>query len=194
MTSGDRNFQKGHFDNAYTDYAEFVSREPGNPQGRLKLARTLVKIDRAPEAVEHATLARDQHPMNEEYIETLAMSLHAAHRQDQCIQLVRGIADSRGLAGDYIRLGRYLHKSGDADGAEQALKQGARVDGGKTIAPQMALADFYHDIGDKTSEVKRLRMALFIEPNNPEIAKRLRALGEIPGPSLALTPEELGTP
>src|SRR5215216_840532 len=73
MTSGDRNFQKGHFDNAYTDYNEFVAREPGNPQGRLKLARTLVKINRAPEAVEHATLARDQYPMNEEYIETLAI-------------------------------------------------------------------------------------------------------------------------
>lgn len=194
MSSGDRNFEKANYDGAYTDFAEFVGREPGNPVGQLHLAKTLIKINRPAEAVEHAQIARDQRPLDEEYIETLARALHDAQRQDQCLQLLRSISDTRGKPGDYIRLGRYLQEGGDADSAEQALKQAARVDGGRTIAPQIALADFYHTIGDKTNEVKRLRMALFIEPNNPEINKRLRDLGEIPGPSLALTPEEMGAP
>jgi hypothetical protein len=79
---------------------------------------------------------------------------------------------------------------GDADGAEHALLTAAKIDGGKTAAPQIALADFYRSIGDKKAEIVRLRNALYLDPKNPEIPKRLRELGEIPGPSLAMPPEE----
>src|SRR5205823_861758 len=83
----------------------------------------------------------------------------AGGRED-AFRLLRSVADGRGLPADHIRLGRFLALAGDADGAEHSLKQAARIDGGKTIEPQMALADFYHQIGDKQSELKRLRMAL----------------------------------
>jgi hypothetical protein len=35
-------------------------------------------------------------------------------------------------------------------------------------------------------------MAMYLDPKNEEIPARVRALGEIPGPSLAMPPEELG--
>jgi len=192
--SGDRSFRRQNFDGALTDYEEYVAREPGDPVVQIKLAKTLIELKRPAEAIEHAQLAYDQRTTNDDCIETLAQAMYDAGRTDDWHRLLHGIADARGLPGAYIRLGRYLAMSGDADTAEQALKQAARIDAGRTIAPQIALADFYHQIGDKPSELKRLRMALFIEPNNPEIIKRLRALCEIPGPSLAIAPEELGTP
>ena len=33
-------------------------------------------------------------------------------------------------------------------------------------------------------------MALYLDRNSPDISKALRDLGEIPGPSLAIQPEE----
>jgi predicted Zn-dependent protease len=192
--SGDRYFERKDFDSALTDYQEYVNRDPGDPSVRISLAKTLLVAHRPTEAVEHAQIAYDQRTTDEDAIETLAHSLLDAGRQDEMNRLLRGLAETRGHTGDYIRLGRYLHLSGDADGAELALKQAARLDSGRTIAPQMALADFYHDIHDKPNELKRLRMALFIEPHNETILKRLRELGEVPGPSLALQPEEWGTP
>ena len=54
------------------------------------------------------------------------------------------------------------------------------------------MADFYHTIGDRSSELRRLRMALWCAPNSNEIKTRIRGLGEIPGPSIALRPDEFG--
>jgi tetratricopeptide (TPR) repeat protein len=191
--SGDRAFRRQNFDAAATDYKEYVTRHPGDPAVHLKLAKTLLELKQPAEAVEHAQMAYDQRTTNDECIETLARALFESGRQEDWHRLLKNIADGRGLPGDHIRLGRYLALAGDADNAEQALKQAARVDGGRTIQPQMALADFYHTIGDKPNELKRLRMALFIDPNNVEVLKRLRALGEVPGPSLAIAPEETVT-
>jgi tetratricopeptide (TPR) repeat protein len=190
--AGDRNVQRQNYDAAFTDYSEYIAREPGDPVVQLKMAKTLIELGRPAEAVEHAQLAYDQRTNNNDCIETLARALFDAGRQEDCFRVLRSVADGRGLSGDHIRLGRFLALAGDADGAEHSLKQAARIDGGKTIEPQIALADFYHQIGDRASELKRLRMALFIAPNNADIAKRIRDLGEVPGPSLALTPEESG--
>lgn len=65
----------------------------------------------------------------------------------------------------------------------------AKLDGGKSIKPHMELANLYRTLGDSQSELRRLRMALFIEPKNMDIQKRIRELGEVPGPSFVLQPE-----
>ena len=66
----------------------------------------------------------------------------------------------------------------------------ARLDGGQTVEPQIALADFYLAAGDEEKAIRRLRMALGIDAENEIAIDKLRSLGEIPGPSFALTPEE----
>ena len=43
----------------------------------------------------------------------------------------------------------------------------------------------------KQNEKRRLRMALYCDPVNQQIYNRLKQMGEIPGPSLKLIPEEL---
>ena len=53
-----------------------------------------------------------------------------------------------------------------------------------------ALARFYESIGAKDEALLRYRMAMWLDRENPEIQERIRALGEIPGPTLAIIPEE----
>jgi len=188
--SGERAFQRGDYARAEADFQEYTERKPGDAPVQLLYAKTLLATDQPVPAVEHATLAYDQHPADPEYIDVRAQALFEAKRTDELYRFLRGLCDAHGMPADYLRLGQYTAKLGDADGAEHAFLTAAKVDGGKTPAPQLALADFYHSINDKASEVRRLRMALFVDPRNQDIPNRLRALGEIPGPSLALQPEE----
>lgn len=186
---GDKAYSRGEYETARAEYKEYVERRPGEAEVQLMYARTLLALNEPAKAVEHASIAFDQLPQSEQAMETKAQALFEAGRTDEMHQFLRGLADGRGQVGDFIRLGRYTARMGDADGAEHALKTAAKLDAGKTLAPQMALADFYTSIGDAASAKRRLRMALYIDPANPEVSQRLRDMGEIPGPSLALPPE-----
>lgn len=188
--SGDRAVEAGDFDKALKDYTEYVDRNPGDPAVQSSLARTLLATKQPSLAVEHAWQAFDAAPGEDEYIETLAQSMFEAGQTSEMQTFLRDQTLSRGRVQDYLRLGRYAAAAGDADSAEVALKTGAELDKGRTLAPQLALADLYRRIGDTKNEVMRLRMALYLEPVNSEVNERLRALGEVPGPSFALQPTE----
>jgi tetratricopeptide (TPR) repeat protein len=188
--AGDRAFQRGDYATANTNYQEYVERKPGEAEVQIYYAKTLMALGEPAKAVEHASIAYDQRPSDDDYMDTLAAALYGSHRTEDLYRFLRGLTSTRGRVQDYIRLGQYAAKLGDADGAEHALKTAAQIDRGQTPGPQLALAEFYRSIGDKANAVKRLRMAMYVDRNNLEISKALRDLGEIPGPSLAIPPEE----
>lgn len=188
--AGDRAFNQSDYQAAATHYEEYVLRKPGEPAAEAQFARTLLQLGDSQRAIGYAQAAYDAQPNNADYSDLLAESYLASGQTDQMYTFLRGNTEGRGSVSDFIRLGRFTAKAGDADGAEQALLTAARIDGGKSQAPQLALADFYKSIGDKASEKKRLRMALSFDVTSAPINARLRELGEIPGPSLALTPAE----
>ena len=76
------------------------------------------------------------------------------------------------------------------DEAHEALRNAAAIDAGQTVEPQLALADFYNRLDRPADEVRRLRMAYWIAPEDPRVVQRLAARDVVPGPSLAITPEE----
>jgi cytochrome c-type biogenesis protein CcmH/NrfG len=187
---GDRAFNRGDFQTARADYQEYLTRKPGEAEVELMLARTLLASGDFPAALTHAQTAYDLKPGQDPYIETYAEALLRNNKTDQLYRELRSLAQDRGTPSDWVRLGRFTARTGDADGAEHALLTGARLDQGRSAAIQLALADFYRSIGAHDKERLRLRMAFSLDPQNPEIPQRLRELGEIPGPSLALPPEE----
>lgn len=188
--SGDRAMEAGEYDQALKDYTEFVDRRAGDAGVENSLALALLATHQPALAVEHAWRAYDAAPGDDAHIETLARAMHEAGQTSEMQTFLRDQTHSRGRVQDYLRLGRYAAAAGDADGAEVALKTGAELDKGRTLAPQLALADLYRRIGDTKNEVMRLRMALYLDPVNSEVNERLRALGEVPGPSFALQPSE----
>jgi tetratricopeptide (TPR) repeat protein len=187
---GESAYASGNYAEAVKNYEEFVGRKPGDAAVECEYAKALIKNGQASKAIEHAQIAYDQQPNSEEYGDTLAEAYMASGRTDELFKFLRGNTEGRGTVSDYIRLGKFMARQGDADGAELALVTAARLDQGRNIGPQVALADFYKSINDKSSEKKRLRMALYLDPESKVIADRLRALGEIPGPSLRLRPDE----
>jgi tetratricopeptide (TPR) repeat protein len=187
---GDRAYEEGNYGKAAEDYSEYVDRKPGEWEVRLTLGRAYLESGQPVLAREQLTTVYDQQPSNEECIELLARADYDAKEYDSLVTFLRRLTIERGSTSDFLRLGRYSAMIGHADEAAQALKTAAKMDQGRTVGPQLALADFYHSVNDRTNELSRLRMALYLVPNSVEINERIRALGEVPGPTLALPPEE----
>jgi len=186
--------REGKYDVAIADYSEYLERlpdgKPGDVVVRYDLGRAYLAAGECKKAMEHLSTCVDVRPENDEYAAALAESLFACNEADRLTLFLRRITSERGTPADFMLLGKYANKLGHPDEAIQALTTAARIDGGKTLAPQLALADFYGAVGDRANQTKRLRMALFISPGNEKVTTQLRALGEVIGPTLAMRPEE----
>lgn len=183
-------YSLGQYEQARALYQQWVNRKPEDPEARYHLAQSLLQLGRAREARELMEVARDVRPAEEKYTELLAEAMYQAGATDDLFRLLRGEVERRGRVGDYSRLGDYSARVGAVDEAEVAFLGAARADRGQSPGPQLDLANFYRQVGDVENERRRLRMVIFAEPGHPEASERLRAMGEIPGPTLALVPEE----
>jgi tetratricopeptide (TPR) repeat protein len=187
---GDAAFARGDYAGAYEQYHQYVQRSQADPVVLHSMGRTLMELGRPGEAVTYLRLSHDLVPQVDRYLETLAEAMFQSGDREGLYRLLRAETANRGRVDDYIRLGTYAARLHDPDEAETALLQAALLDGGRTIEPQLALANFYSSIGDRERAVERLRMALWFDVRSEAVSAKLRALGEIPGPSLALPPRE----
>jgi Flp pilus assembly protein TadD len=188
---GDKAYRFQRYEQAREEFAEVVERDPTDWEYRAKLGETLLILGRPVQAREQLAVAYDLRPQNAEILEDYARAMLASEDFDTLHQVLLERARETQRVEDYIRLGEYDLRAGDADSAERALITAANIDQGQTPEPQLALATFYETIGDETQAVRRLRMALYTDPENPEANERLRAKGHIPGPTFALPPVEL---
>jgi tetratricopeptide (TPR) repeat protein len=186
---GDRHYDRAEYNEALADYQEYIKRRPDGVDVRYSLAMTYLKSGQPQLAREQFYQCLAVHPDNQDYAKGLAEALLACNEREELITFLTREARDRGRPGDFLRLGHYELLLGNIDEAKLAMITAAKLDGGKSIEPQLELANLYHSVGDKQSELKRLRMALYIEPRNEEVRKRIRDLGEVPGPSYALVPE-----
>ena len=77
---------------------------------------------------------------------------------------------------------------GDIDSANLAVETAIEIDDGRTPQPYLDSADLAERLGDLELAIRRLRQAYGIDPDDEAISDRLMALGEIPGPTVALPP------
>ena len=62
------------------------------------------------------------------------------------------------------------------------------IDEGRSTEPYIQAAAFAEAIGDMDEALRRLRQAYGINPGDTRVTQRLRDLGEVPGPTIALPP------
>lgn len=186
--SGNEAYYSGDYARALANYQEYVNRKPEDVQGRVDLGRTLLALGRASEAREQLVIVYDREPDHPEVADLLARAMVEAGDPDRAERFLANRAREAGRWEDYVLLGRYNTLVGKPDEARVALVTASRLAGREHVEPQVALADMYASVGDQQREIERLRMALWIDRDNPEIYRRLRSLGQIPGPTLALPP------
>ncbi len=189
-SDGDVRFAVGNYAEAADHYQQYVDVRPNEADIRYKLGQCYMELGRYREAKQNLQVAYDLKPDTEEYIDAYAESLMRAGENEQLFAFLTKVVNERGLAGDYLRLGEYGTKIGNADDAAAALITAAKLDGGVHAQYQIALAKFYEKVGDRTHEVERLRMAYFLGPHNDHVLARAKALGEVVGPTWGVRPME----
>lgn len=177
-------------DRALGEYTEYLSRKPEDTEVRYKYANVLSRLGRKPEAREQFSLLVDITPTDERFIEGYTTSLYEAGATGELNAFLVRMTTQRGSVRDWIRMGEFTQKSGDLDGAKTAYQTAAKLDGGRSTLPWIAMADMYKSVGDKKNERAMVERALFIVPMDPPLSQRYRELGGIPGPSAGVKPEE----
>lgn len=182
-------YDKGDYELARLEYEQLVERYPGDPTARYGLGISCLKVNDPMKAREQLAIAYEVDPTRDEVIDAYCVALYEAKEQDTLMSFLRRLSLERGQINDFLRLGIYAAKIGNADEALSAFKTAKRLDGGKSTKPLIALADFYGSVNDKPNQVKSLRQALSIDLRDPEVNQRIRDLGEIPGPSFVMPVE-----
>lgn len=180
-----RNYEK-----AAADFGEYLNRKPDANDVRINLAKSQLGMGDARAAAMNLSTALDVDPQNDEVLELYARALYEAGEKEQLQNFIARAASERGRAKDYLRIADYTRKLGLPDESLTALIAAAKIDEGKSVDVQLAIADFYKGVGKRAEMVKRLRMAYYLQPDNTEILSRIREAGEVPGPTFALAPTE----
>lgn len=191
--AGDDHFERKDYDAAAKDYEEYLDRSPGNAFIRSKLAETYRAQGKTGMAAQHAQVAQAMRVEDDQIFASTARALYDDKRYEELNKLLRQRTVDRGRMADYILLADYSLKLGDLDEAQRAYLTAAKVDGGQHVEPYLALGRLYHQIGDQRRARERLGMAYFIDPKNGEVIQAIKDLGEVPGPTFAIAPPEMGT-
>ncbi len=191
---GDHFYSTNRWDQAVERYTEYLERAPDNNVVRMKLGEAQINAGNPRMAIETLKIALDVDPLNDRIADGAAEALYKAGERESLTSFVHRIASERGRVKDYLRIADYMNRVGHADEAETALVAASKISQGNNFDVQWALVDFYRARGDNDRTIERLRMAYFLQPENPEVLKAIREMGEIPGPSFALVPREMDVP
>lgn len=149
----------------------------------------LGELDRAADAFDRA-LALD--PTNMKLVADLAAVYFRQGNSEALYQRLRGAGANLHSVEAYLLLSQYAQDLNDPDTAISAAQAAIEIDDGvgapRTAAPYARAAQLDALYGRPDAEVRRLRQAYALDPNNQQVCDRLRALGQILGPSLGLAP------
>ncbi len=188
--SANNAYAAGDYAKALAEWEAYAQIHPVPLASDLGRGKALLALERPGEAIIPLERVYRDEPRNEEKLQLLIEALYGAGEHERLIALLRDRTRQPGTVEEYLRLGQYAQQIGDPDEAERALLAGARVDRGLSIEPQMKLAEFYHSIGDSQKALERYAMALWFDYSDPQIAERIRALGETPGRTYVRVPFE----
>lgn len=189
-TQGDRALEQRNYAEAVDWYEQYVQRRPIEPEVRYRLGTAYLGLKKPVKAREEFLQGLENDDDVDRYIEGIATALVETGQRDQLFNVLRRHASNTRQPKDYILFGKFASIVGDPDTAEVAFSEAALLDQGRSVEPQLALADFYGSLGDTGREIERLRMVLFIDVTNEAANARLRELGEVPGPSIVIPPAE----
>lgn len=181
-------YDRGDYDAARSEYSEIVARYPGDWEAQYRLGQCQLTLENPVEARRALEIAHTRKPNNEKISDALAESMYQLGEEETLFAFLNQRARATQSVPAYLRLAHYAMQSGDADTAKLAVNTAMSLDDGRTVDPYLVAADFSEQLGDPEAAVQRLRQAYGIDPTDSRVVKRLRALGEIPGPTLALPP------
>ncbi len=189
LNKADHDFEWGRFEEAAEFYRLILEREPGDEDALEGYGRCMLSLGRPAQAAEAFSIAVARRPGDRTLLVLLSEARFDAGQVDEAFDLVRTWALDNNDAAAWFQLADFSRRSNDPDTAKQSIERAIEIDPESSASYYVLAADIDIELlQDTTSALRRLRQAYGLEPGNQEIADRLRAYGEIPGPTLVLPP------
>jgi Flp pilus assembly protein TadD len=185
--SGEWRFKAGRYDEARDEYAEIVSRFPGDWDAQYKLGLSMMKTGELAGARRAIETAHSLKPENREVAAALAEVMDQQNDDDRLFAYLRERASSSQSVEDYLMMAHYMMEK-DPDTAQTAIATAIQLDDGKTTQPYIDAAKLDERLGHLEDAVRRLRQAYGINPNDMRVRERLKAMGEDPNKVTPLPP------
>lgn len=189
--TGDVYLSEKKYDQAIEQYKEYIDRSPGNAYVYYRLGQAYLGKGETGLARENALVAHSLRVEDDTIFAGAAEALFADKNYEQLNRLLRARTIDRGKMADFLLLGKYSEMQGDVDEAQRAYLTAAQVDQGNSWQPHLALAKLYKKVGDKRRYERRLAMAYFAGPNEPDVGEEIRSSGMIAGPTFGIPPAEM---
>ena len=186
--NGDHAFEWGRYEEAAASYRRIIDREPGDGKAQAMYGRCLMAMGEPARAADAFEIALARRPGDRDLVLLLSKARFDAGQYDQAFEIVRTWALDNGDAGAWTQLARFAMQTGDPDTARQAIRRAIEADPTGSAEPYLVAADLDESLGETSQALRRLRQAHGIELRNQAILDRLRAYGEVPGPTLVLPP------
>ena len=183
-------YQQERYAEAAGEYAEITARYPGDWRAQHRLGLTMLELNNLTAARRALETAHTLRPGDHDVSDALAEVMFRQDDAQHLYAFLRQRAEATRSVAAYRQLAHYSLEMGDPDSAKTAIRTAIRIDGGQTVEPYLDAARLAEHLGDMDEAVRRLRQALYINPRHEVVKSRLRALGEIPGPTLALPPDQ----
>lgn len=183
----------GNLQAAEANLGQALSQQPGDWKANYLLALVRLQQNRPLDAqllAEHAMTQNPDGQTSPYILDALAEALLQQNQPVALTSFLKQTASERQTPYDFLRAGKFLAKLGDKDGSELAFRKAARIARADDPTPYVFMADFYESINDAQRAQIALRRAHYVVPNDYNINQRLRGYGLIPGPTIALPPEE----
>ncbi|MFG0307109.1 MAG: hypothetical protein ACF8Q5_12935 [Phycisphaerales bacterium JB040] len=188
--SADAAFVNRDYERASEDYRAYLEILPNVAEVRYRLGISELEMGRLSSAKTHLAVAHDLVPGNDTYTIGYGRAIVEGGDEGELFNYIRNLLESAVTADTYIAVGEIAWMGGLHDEAERAYRTAVTLAGATSVEPHRELAHFYRSIGDAESEIERWRVVLSFDLNDPEANSRLRSLGVIPGPSMALQPND----
>ena len=185
--------RKQDYPAALEHFRAAVDKKPTDFNSQYYLGLAYLKLDQPVQAqtpLEQAlALKPDDAEWTPKIADLLAESYYRQGRVETLYAFLENMVESRGRRSeDFLRMGKYMGLVGDADGQKLALQKAAYFAPEGDATPYLAIADFYASVNDLENRVQALKFAYAVNPNLEETKDRLRGLGIVPGPTVAVDP------
>jgi tetratricopeptide (TPR) repeat protein len=186
--SGNMLFDRGEYAQAAGEYGLITERYPGDWHAQYRLGLSLLQVEQYTPARRALEVAHSQRPANPDVAAALAEVMYRQGDNRQLFDFLQNRAKSTQSELAYRQLAHYALEMGDPDSAKVAIETAIVMDEGRSVEPYLDAATMAEQLGDMDLAVRRLRQAYGINPLDQRVRRRLQALGEVPGPTIALPP------
>lgn len=189
LKKGDFAYRYDRYEEAADYYKQVLDREPGNQRALVRYGQCMLDLGNPKEAASAFHTASMASPEDENLVYLLAQAEVESGQYERAFRLLRTHAIDNSDPKAWTLLSEYALQLDDPDTAANAIDRAIELDGNTSAKPYLKAADLAERLGHDEEALRRLRQAYGLEPDNPEVDRRLREYGEIPGPSLALEPD-----